>query len=89
MADKNHLNNLELRSEEVQEILTKVPHWMIRWGNILFLFLIIVLLTLSWFIKYPDIITSNTIVTTKIRHKKTTQELQVKLIQFLSRIIKN
>lgn len=65
MPENNHLDNIELRSEEVQEILTKVPHWMIRWGNSLLLVLILMLLLLSWFVKYPDIITSETIVTTK------------------------
>ena len=30
MPQNNHLDNIELRSEEVQEILRKVPHWMIR-----------------------------------------------------------
>ena len=66
----NDLENIELRSEEVQEILTKVPHWMIRWGNTLFLFLIIMLLLLSWFVKYPDIITSESIITTEIPPQK-------------------
>ena len=51
----NKLEDIELRSEEVQEILAKVPHWMLRWGNVLFLSLILMLLFLSWLIKYPDI----------------------------------
>ena len=33
----------ELRSEEVQDILTKVPHWMIRWGTVLIFGIIIML----------------------------------------------
>ena len=49
-------NNIELRSEEVQEILEATPNWMIRWGNILVLTLIIMLFFISWFVKYPDII---------------------------------
>ena len=57
MSEKNNLDNIELRSEEVQEILEKVPHWMIRWGNVLFLALIVLLLVISWFVKYPDVIT--------------------------------
>ncbi|MFI8379512.1 HlyD family secretion protein [Leeuwenhoekiella sp. NPDC079379] len=57
--------DLELRSEEVQEILTRVPHWMIRWGNVLFLILILLLLFISWFVKYPDIILSEAIITTQ------------------------
>jgi multidrug resistance efflux pump len=69
MAD-NSLDNIELRSEEVQEILTKVPHWMIRWGNVLFLSLILLLLLISWFVKYPDIILSEVIITTKIPPQK-------------------
>lgn len=66
----NKIEDIELRSEEVQEILTKAPSWMIRWGNTLFLFLIVMLFILSWFIKYPDIITTESIITTMIPPQK-------------------
>ena len=59
------LEDIELRSEEVQEILTKVPHWMIRWGNVLFLILILLLVALSWIVKYPDVVASEVIITTE------------------------
>ena len=39
----NNLEDIDLRSEEVQEILTKVPNWLIRWGNTLFLLIIMML----------------------------------------------
>jgi multidrug resistance efflux pump len=58
------LEDIELRSEEVQELLTKVPNWMIRWGNIVILALLLSLLLVSWVVKYPDIITTQIIVTT-------------------------
>ncbi|MDY8138193.1 HlyD family secretion protein [Aquimarina sp. 2201CG5-10] len=61
----NNIDDIQLRSEEVQEILTRVPHWMIRWGNLLILVLVILLLFLSWLIKYPDTIPAEAIVTTK------------------------
>ena len=64
------LENIELRSEEVQEILTKVPHWMIRWGSVLFFALVLLLLLLSWVIKYPDIILSEAVITTQIPPQK-------------------
>lgn len=64
------LEELELRSEEVQEILTKVPHWMIRWGNVLFLALILLLFLISWFVKYPDVIISEATITTQIPPQK-------------------
>jgi multidrug resistance efflux pump len=62
--------DIEIRSEEVQEILSFVPNWMIRWGNSLFLLLIIMLLFISWFIKYPDIINADVIITTEIPPQK-------------------
>jgi len=71
MSIKNkHIEELELRSEDVQEILTQVPHWMIRWGNVLFLALILLLLFLSWFVKYPDIIEAEALITTQIPPQK-------------------
>jgi len=57
-------DNQNIRSEEVQEILTKVPNWMIRWGNTLLLFLIFMLLAITWFVKYPDIIATQVMITT-------------------------
>jgi len=62
--------DIELRSEEVQEILSFVPSWMIRWGNTLILFLILGLLLISWFVKYPDTIAAKIVVTTSIPPEK-------------------
>lgn len=75
----NSLDKIELRSEEVQEILTKVPHWMIRWGNVLFLSLIVMLLFITWFVKYPDIITSEALITTQIPPQKEYAKITGKL----------
>ena len=83
-ASKKLLQNIELRSEVVQEILTKVPHWMIRWGNTLFLVLMLLLLFISWFIKYPDIIPSEATITTLVppqkEYAKTTGKLDAILV---------
>ena len=56
--------DIEVRSEEVQEILTATPNWMIRWGNTLLLLLVIMLVFISWFVKYPDIISTEIMITT-------------------------
>lgn len=61
---------IELRSEEVQEILTRMPHWMIRWGNSIILVTIVLVLGFSWLIKYPDIITTEITITTQIPPEK-------------------
>ncbi|MDQ6470247.1 HlyD family efflux transporter periplasmic adaptor subunit [Flavobacterium sp. LHD-80] len=63
-------NTLELRSEEVQDILTKVPHWMIRWGTVLIFIIIIMLFFVSWFVKYPDVVNTEIVITTNIPPEK-------------------
>jgi len=68
MAEDN--NTIELRSEEVQDILTKVPHWMIRWGTILIFIIIVMLFFVSWFIKYPDVVNTEIVITTNIPPEK-------------------
>jgi hypothetical protein len=55
---------LEIRSEEVQEIISHMPSGLIRWGIGLIFFLFVVLLGISWFVKYPDVIKAKVIVTT-------------------------
>src|SRR5688572_26744013 len=78
------IQEINLRSEEVQEILTKVPNWMIRWGIVLFLALIFLVLFISWFVKYPDIILSEALITTQIppqkEYAKTTGKLHAILV---------
>ncbi|SHJ05689.1 HlyD family secretion protein [Aquimarina spongiae] len=77
------LDDIQLRSEEVQEILTRVPHWMIRWGNLLILGLVILLLFLSWLIKYPDVIPAEAIVTTQIPPQKEYAKINGKIESIL------
>jgi len=66
------INNLEtqLRSDQVQDILSYVPNWMIRWGMTLVFCIIIGLLFISWFVKYPDIIITEVVVTTSVPPEK-------------------
>jgi|GEM_PF-5395397 Predicted deacylase len=54
--DKSHQNNVALRSESVQEILGKVPHVLIRWGNTIILVLALGTLLISYFVRYPIIL---------------------------------
>ena len=66
-----HQNDeLNIYSEEVKDVLSKPPKALFRWGNtILFVFIIIVLF-LSWLLKYPDIVTAQAILTTEIPPQK-------------------
>ena len=72
-------SDFELRSEEVQDILTKVPNWMIRWGTVLIFGIIVLLLFTSWFIKYPDVVRSEIIITTNTPPEKLVAKVNGKI----------
>lgn len=59
------ISSIEIRSEEVQEIMGYIPHWIIRQGIMLFFAVIIVFMVGSYFFKYPDVILSSIVVTTE------------------------
>ena len=56
MPEKYNVDNIELRSEEVQDILGQVPRWIVRWGITLVLIILLGILVGSYFFKYPDLI---------------------------------
>ena len=76
---------IELRSEEVQEILTRIPNWLIRFGSFVILMLLFIVFFVSWLVKYPDVITSPIIITTNIPPEKliakTSGKIETILIQ--------
>jgi len=51
----NHGPDIELRSEEFQELLGVVPPWILRWGITVLAVVVVVLLIGSAIIKYPDV----------------------------------
>ncbi|MFI1745057.1 HlyD family secretion protein [Thalassobellus sediminis] len=65
MPKKTKENNLELRSEEVQEILSNPPSWIVRWGITLIFMFVCIIVSLSFMIEYPDFVTAKVLVTTK------------------------
>jgi multidrug resistance efflux pump len=55
-----------LHSEPVQEVLGVRPNWLVRWGIAVIFFVLTLLTVLSWIIQYPDVISANIVVTTRI-----------------------
>lgn len=76
-------NDIELRSEEVQDILTRVPHWMIRWGNIVVLLILFSMMLGAYFIQYPDIVTTQVIITTQNPPEKLVARTSGKIAEIL------
>ncbi|TDG35655.1 HlyD family efflux transporter periplasmic adaptor subunit [Pedobacter changchengzhani] len=62
---KNILDDIALRSENVQEVLSQPPHWMLRWGNIIILCIILMILLMSYFIKYPEFLPATIVITSQ------------------------
>ena len=62
---KDLLDNIELRSEQVQEVLETPPGWLIRWGNAVILAVIVLVFTMSYFIKYPEFVPAPIVVTSQ------------------------
>lgn len=91
MEDKD--TSFELRSEEVQEILTRVPHWLIRWGSGVILGILIMLLFVSWLVKYPDVVSSQIVITTAVPPQKlvakTSGKIEAILVKNKSTVAEN
>ncbi|RLD59581.1 MAG: HlyD family secretion protein [Bacteroidetes bacterium] len=65
MSELKKIDKIEIRSEEVQDILGATPRWIIRAGISVILLVVVSLLIGSWFFKYPDIIQSRITLTTQ------------------------
>lgn len=62
---REEVDRVEIRSDEVEDILAQMPHWTIRWG-ITYLFIVLtILVIMSWFIRYPDVIEAPITLTTQ------------------------
>ena len=56
---------IELRSEEVHEILSRPPHALVRYGISVVCGVLLLLFAGSFFFKYPDIVNGDVIITTE------------------------
>lgn len=63
-------DDLKIYSEEVRDVLSVPPKAIFKWGNTILLVFILLLLFISWFIKYPDIIRTEVIITTQFPPEK-------------------
>lgn len=55
----------EICSPEMQEVMSEIPGRFLRWGLFLFFAIIMVILSVSWFISSPTIITAPVTITTQ------------------------
>ena len=71
------------RSELMQEIVSDRPGFLIRWGNVFFLMVLVLIAVACWFIKYPDIIQATAKLTSIHAPKSVVCRSDGKLIKLL------
>lgn len=63
-------DDLNIYSEEVRDILSHPPNAIFQWGNTILLGFFLIMIILSWVVKYPDIIQAEIVITTKLPPEK-------------------
>ncbi len=61
--DNDRSNNIELRSEEVQEIMGQIPSWILRWGITTIALVLFAIFVGCFFFRYPDTLSAPVTVT--------------------------
>jgi multidrug resistance efflux pump len=64
MEGNSKMDELPDHSDAVKDVMSHIPHWIIRWGLTCILLTLVVLLAISWLVRYPDVITSQVVLTT-------------------------
>lgn len=63
MEELDKEQKIELRSEEVQEIMGQVPPWIQRWGITVMLGLLVVFFVICYILKFPQTLTAEVTLT--------------------------
>lgn len=72
---------LKLRSDEVQEFISRKPNFFIRRGTLLFFCILVLMGTVCWFIQYPDLVVSKARLTSMNAPKEVITRTEGKLQQ--------
>jgi multidrug resistance efflux pump len=79
MAAKN--KDVDIRSDEVQDIMSHIPNMLIRYGMSGIFIVLVVVLFLSWLIRYPEIITGKITITTSVEPTKLVSKSSGSILQ--------
>ncbi len=77
--------DLGVHGNEVEEIISKKPPFIVRWGTLFFFILLLMIGAISWFIQYPDIITAKAKLSSVNPPAQVTTKTEGKLTKLLIR----
>lgn len=74
----------ELRSSEINDILSTPPDWILSWGNTIFFIVLMLTLFVTWFISFPDIVRGNLKIVSNNLPKSVISKTDGKLIKLMA-----
>ena len=86
MKSKNIIGEIKVEArhtDDMQDIITAVPSWLLRWGITLFFGILVLIIGLSAFIRYPDIIKATLKVDSPNSPKPVVAKIPGKLVKLL------
>ncbi len=75
--------NIKILSTEVQEIISQKPSWIVQNGIVIFMGIILFLISLTFFIHYPDVVITKAIFSTTNSPKEVKAHVEGKLVKLL------
>jgi HlyD family secretion protein len=78
-------SNLLEKGLAVQELISNKPGFLIRWGVTIFLFILIAIITATWFIRYPDIVSTKARLASLNAPKEIVVKLDGQLIKLFTK----
>ncbi|WP_183574653.1 HlyD family secretion protein [Mucilaginibacter sp. X5P1] len=77
-------NGEEIRhTDDMQNIITTVPSWILRWGITLFFIILVLIVGLSALIRYPDIVKAQLTVESPSSPKPVVSKISGKIVKLL------
>lgn len=73
----------KMHSDEIKDIITKVPSWILRWGLTIFLCILILIVGISDVIKYPNYVKAQLILRTSDPFEPVLAKVHGKFIKLL------
>jgi multidrug efflux pump subunit AcrA (membrane-fusion protein) len=70
-------------TDDIQDIITTPPSWILRWGITLSFLILVLIIGLSAFIRYPDIVNASLIINSPNSPKPVVAKIQGKLVKLL------
>src|SRR6202789_3428382 len=78
------VNQPPRHSDDMQDIITAVPSWLLRWGITLFFAILVLIFGLSALIRYPDMVNATLKIDSPNSPKPVVSKISGKLVKLLA-----